>query len=92
MNVEQAQRVIGEAYKGSQLIPTYPAEAVNIINGYYEGRIKLPAEGEAVQTLLLALEVLKCSVMGNCHGADAKRADRRKGQKQRKARTGSRRG
>lgn len=92
MNLEQAHKVIGKAYGESSLVPKYPAEAVNLINGYYEGRVELPAEGKALQTLIMALEVLKCSCMDQSHDADVKRADRSRGQKKRKARTGSRRG
>lgn len=92
MNLERAKRVIGEAYQSSLLVPESPVEANRLIEGYYEGRLALPAKDGDLPVLLMALEVLKCSCMAQSHDGDPKRADRRQGEKRRKARTGSRRG
>lgn len=85
---EAAEAAAGKYYE----LPISGRSATSILNNYHRGFSDFPGSPEE-QALIYAYLVAQSSKVENpTHRADPKRADRRNGQRMRKARTGSRRG
>ncbi len=87
MEIHQARKILATNIK-------YPPETANeariVLDKYNRGEIAFPEDQQGI--MYMALQTLMCEGMGDNHRADNKRKDRSAGQKQRKKRTGSRRG